>query len=183
MNLADEKVAAASGLVQSGPSLRALADLQEGGPMKRFLMFVGVSAVVGSLYVAAASGSQHTRVPTAKQFAALKKKVTGLQKEVGQISKAEKQVISFLTCYTSVGVLPVTERGDPKGAWGYQYNSSAGGVVKPQTALDVATTNPQALLQAVDPKCLVAATIIFANHRRPGTRGGGPLALLPEHMP
>jgi len=99
--------------------------------MKRFLMLVGVFAVVGTPYVAAASGSQQSSVPTAKQFAALKKKVAGLQ-----------------------------------------------------TALDVAASSPQALLQAVDPKCLIAATITFASgHHLPRTGGGGHLGLLPERMP
>jgi hypothetical protein len=150
--------------------------------MNRFLMFVGVSAVVGTLYVATASGSQRSSVPTAKQFAALKKKVTGLKKEIDQVNKTEKQVISFLTCY-SVGVVPVTQRGDPKGTWGYQYNAYSGGAVKPQTALDVAATSPQALLQAVDPKCLIAATITFGSgHHLPSTLSRH-LALLPERMP
>ena len=50
--------------------------------MRRFLMLVGVAAVAGAMYVAAASGSQQAKGPTLKQFKALKAQVTTLSKKL-----------------------------------------------------------------------------------------------------
>jgi hypothetical protein len=45
-------------------------------------MLVGVAAVAGAMYVAAASGSQRSTGPTAKQFKALRTQVTVLSKKL-----------------------------------------------------------------------------------------------------
>lgn len=50
--------------------------------MRQFLMLVGVAAVAGAMYVAAASGSQQSTGPTAKQFKALKAQVATLSKKL-----------------------------------------------------------------------------------------------------
>jgi hypothetical protein len=49
--------------------------------MRRFVGALALVAVAGAIYVAAAPGAQQAG-PTAKQFAALKKTVTKLQKQV-----------------------------------------------------------------------------------------------------
>ena len=53
--------------------------------MKRFLMLVAVATVAGAMYVAAAPGSQQSRGPTARKFAALKRQVGGLTKTLKQV--------------------------------------------------------------------------------------------------
>ncbi len=55
--------------------------------MRRFLMLVGVAAVAGAMYVAAAPGGRQATGPTARQFAALKKQVAKLQKQVKAVDK------------------------------------------------------------------------------------------------
>src|SRR5262245_37710184 len=55
---------------------------KERSSMKRFLMLVAVAAVAAAMYVAAAPGSRLQTGPTARQFAALKKQVGKLQKQV-----------------------------------------------------------------------------------------------------
>jgi hypothetical protein len=50
-------------------------------PMKRLLMLLAVAAVAAALYATTAPGSLQTG-PSAQQFAALKKKVSKLQKQV-----------------------------------------------------------------------------------------------------
>jgi hypothetical protein len=50
--------------------------------MKRFLMALAVAAVGAVTYVAAAPGSPQAAGPTARQFAALKRQVGNLQKQV-----------------------------------------------------------------------------------------------------
>jgi hypothetical protein len=50
--------------------------------MKRFLMVLAVAAVGAVTYVAAAPGSPQAAGPTARQFAALKRQVGNLQKQV-----------------------------------------------------------------------------------------------------
>ena len=50
--------------------------------MTRFLTLLAVAAIAGAMYVAAAPGGLRSSGPTAKQFKALSKKVTKLQKQV-----------------------------------------------------------------------------------------------------
>jgi hypothetical protein len=55
--------------------------------MKRFLTLLAVAAIAGVMYVAAAPGGLRSSGPTAKQFKALSKKVTKLQKQVTTLKK------------------------------------------------------------------------------------------------
>ena len=70
--------------------------------MRRFLMLLGVAAVAGPMYVAAAAGSQRSAQsagPTAKQFAALKKQVAALQKKVKTVqNEADGEAAVLLHC-------------------------------------------------------------------------------------
>jgi hypothetical protein len=134
-----------------------------GGPMKRFLMLVAVAAVAGAMYVAAASGSQQSRRgPTAKQFAALKKEVGGLKKQLTQVKAIAVDADSFIAqCLIQGGAAPVSQFGDAQGqTYGYHYNDGTNEGYR--TALDLDTSaNPQGYLQGVDPSCLAPA----ATHR------------------
>jgi hypothetical protein len=55
--------------------------------MTRFLTLLAVAAIAGAMYVAAAPGGLRSSGPTAKQFKALTKKVTKLQKQVTNLKK------------------------------------------------------------------------------------------------
>jgi hypothetical protein len=126
--------------------------------MKRFLMLVGVAAVAGAMYVAAASGSQQSRGPTARQFAALKKEVGGLKKQLKQVKAIAIDADSFIgQCLIQGGAAPVSQFGDAQSqTFGYHYND--GTTESYRTALDLDMgANPQGYLQGVDPSCVAPA--------------------------
>jgi hypothetical protein len=135
--------------------------------MRRFLMLVGVAAVAGAMYVAAAPGSRQALPPTAKQFAALKKQVAVLNTKLKALTKDEKSVktaaglaVGYLVnCFfDSAGNLEnlqVNDFGDT--TTGFLFGTTAGGT--PRSALDVnvAGTTPLAYLQEVTPACVTGA--------------------------
>jgi len=132
--------------------------------MRRFLMLVGVAAVAGAMYVAAASGSQQSRGPTAKQFKALKKQVASLSKTLKTVkSEADAAVGIIGACYLTVSgssatitVLPVSQFGSTSAGFLYGTSSSS----TPRTALDINTASPLAYLQEVNPACLTGTTAL-----------------------
>lgn len=103
--------------------------------MKRFLIVLLVAAVAGATYAATAPGGQASG-PTAAQFRALKKEVTGLRKQLGDVKHLLRDCMSSSA--------PITRRGDwqtPAGpTYGYSYSDHAGGASAPETALDVANS-------------------------------------------
>jgi hypothetical protein len=123
-------------------------------------MLVGVAAVAGAMYVAAASGSQQSRGPTAKQFKALKKQVATLSKTLKQVkSEADAAVVIIANCYLTnsagsvhITTLPVSQFGNTVSS-GFLFGTTTSST--PRSALDVDTgAAPQADLQEVNPTCL-----------------------------
>jgi hypothetical protein len=134
--------------------------------MKRFLMLVGVAAVAGAMYVAASPASQQSKFASEKQVVALQKKVAALTKSLKTVkSEADAAVGIIGACYLkdngngtfSFLVTPVSQFGNASA--GFLYGTSGGST--PRSALDVATSSPQAYLQGVDPAC---ATQSFLRH-------------------
>jgi hypothetical protein len=158
------------------------------GQMKRFLMLVGVAAVAGAMYVAAAPGSQQASGPTAKQFNALKKQVASLSKTLKTVKAEAAAADGFVqACLVSTnsGVLPINLFGDPNGAvtgtaQGYKYGTGADPTLTTNdgyaTALNLDTSTPfqGVYIQGVDPTCVTAG----ATHHL--TRSGH-LSLQAEH--
>lgn len=114
--------------------------------MKRFLMLIGVAAVAGAMYVAAASGSQQAKAPTAKQFNALKKQVASLSKTlkaVKTVAAAEATVLN--AC--DAGAAPIDDFGDGVNATpteGYEYSPTSAANTSNTfltTALDIAPSS------------------------------------------
>jgi hypothetical protein len=135
--------------------------------MKRFLMLVGVAAVAGAMYVAAAPGSRQATGPTAQQFATLKREVTSLSKKLSVLTKDEKNVKALAVnaggfiadCFLKAGVAPVTQFGDVNGTFGFSYTAVASGPATTRTALDLdAGATPQGFLQGVDPSCVTSSS-------------------------
>lgn len=108
--------------------------------MNRFVALLAVAIVAGAMYVAAAPGSRQAAGPTAKQFAALKKQVTKLEKQV-KSAKTEATAVAavMLQCllHQTVGV---SQNGDPGGTYGYSY--TANGTTTLTTALDLNSSAP-----------------------------------------
>jgi len=99
--------------------------------MRQFLMLVGVAAVAGAMYVAAASGSQQSTGPTAKQFKALKAQVATLSKKV-KTTQGDLNALAFAYIHCSL----------PSEVGVAQFN--LGGTETHPTALDLAGANPPA---------------------------------------
>ena len=134
--------------------------------MKRFLMLVGVAVVAAAMYVAASPASQQSSGPTLRQFNALKKQVATLSKKLKAVtSEADAAVGIIGACYLhqnsdgTVGFnfMPVSQFGNTSS--GFLFGTSAANA--PRTALDVATSSPQAYLQEMDPQC---ATVNALRH-------------------
>lgn len=128
--------------------------------MKRFLMLVGVAVVAAAMYVAAGSASQQSKGVTQKQFKALKKQVATLSKTLKAVKSEADAALGIIgTCYLhqnadgTIGftVMPVSQFGSTTST-GFLYGPN-GGPGSPRTALDIATSSPQAYLQQVDPQC------------------------------
>jgi hypothetical protein len=137
--------------------------------MKRFLLLVGVAAVAGAMYVAAAPGSRQATAPTAKQFNTLKKQVASLNKKLKVLTKDEKTVKTaavaaveyigacFLDSSGNIQNLQVNEFGTT--TTGFLFGTPAGGATPgtatARSALDVdASGSPLAYLQKVTPACV-----------------------------
>jgi len=119
--------------------------------MKRFLMLVAVAAVAGAMYVAAAPGSRQARPASAKQFAALKKKVATLTKTLNALKKDEGTVKTLATAEATLldacaaVAVPIDQFGDSTGqTQGYEYSLTSPPatytVPTLETALDAAAT-------------------------------------------
>lgn len=155
--------------------------------MNRFLMLLGVAAVAGMMYVAAASGSQQSRGVTAKQFTALKKQVADLKQNVsvlktqlGAVSTSAAADTSFISkCLVSAkaGALPVSDFGDGQNnTFGYTYFDGTNTFYT--SALDIdGSGTPEGYLQLVDPSC--APKGLRQAQSRTGKR---PLPHLSEHV-
>lgn len=140
--------------------------------MKRFLMLVGVAAVAGAMYVAAAPGSRQAAPPTARQFAALKKQVAALSKNLKVLKKDEAQVklaavatVSyiggcFLDSNANIVNLAVNQFGTSSD--GFLFGTPGGGATATtRSALDIDTSgSPKAYLQAVNSDCLTSASAL-----------------------
>ena len=90
--------------------------------MNRFLMLVGVAAVAGAMYAAAASGSQQSVGVTAQQFAALKRQVATLSRKVNTAQK-DVNAVAFAYAHCSLhSKIGIDLRGDPSGGYGYAFS-------------------------------------------------------------
>jgi hypothetical protein len=115
--------------------------------MKRFLMLVGVAAIAGVMYVAAASGSQQSNGPSGKQFKALKLEVAALQKKVKSVqteADGESAVILHCMLHSVFGVVQRSNYaiGDP--------------VTGESSAIDLTASGAQYLVAGfnTDPVCM-----------------------------
>lgn len=136
--------------------------------MKRFLMLVGVAAVAGAMYVAAAPGSRQASPPTARQFAALKRQVASLSTKLKALTTDEKAVKQaaiaaveyiggcFLDSNGNIQNLQVAEVGNATTGFLFGAAATTG---TPRSALDVNTPGlpPLAYLQEVTPACVTGA--------------------------
>ena len=154
--------------------------------MKRFLMLLAVAAVAGGMYVAAATGSQQAKGPTAKQFKALQKQVASLKTQVAQAKKNAASAVGFIEgCFltSNAGVAPVSVFGDTAATpvWGYgYYTHAAPTVLSYATALDIdGSTSPGGYLQGVDPSCVSSSAASKALMHA----GSGRLPTRAEHTP
>lgn len=140
--------------------------------MKRFLMLVGVAAVAGAMYVAAAPGSRQASPPTARQFAALKKQVASLSTKLKALTKDEKAVKTaavaaveyigacFLDSNGNIENLQVNDFGTAAGGFLFGTTTGTTTTATPRSALDVnvAGTTPLAYLQEVTPACVTGTS-------------------------
>jgi len=90
--------------------------------MKHLAVLIAAGLVAVAVYAVAAPAGEQKVTP--KQFAALSKRVTNLQKELR----------GFESCLTQA--IPVSSFGDPNGTFGYVYDDSTGHEFL-TTALDV----------------------------------------------
>ena len=140
--------------------------------MKRFLMLVGVAAVAGAMYVAAAPGSRQSTAPTARQFNALKQQVASLNKKLKVLTKDEKTVKTaaiaaveyigacFLDSSGNIQNLQVNEFGTTTTGFlfGTPVAGATPGTSTARSALDVdASATPLAYLQEITPACVTGA--------------------------
>lgn len=154
--------------------------------MRQFLMLVGVAAVAGAMYVAAASGSQQSAGPTAKQFNALKKQVATLSKTLKLVKATAVDADGFVrSCLlsTNSGVVGASQDGSTTvGQPGYVFGTTAevtAGTESVRTALypTVSGVIPQAYLQAVDPNCVSSSAL----RQHTSHSGSSRLQLRAEH--
>jgi hypothetical protein len=105
--------------------------------MNRFLMLLGVAAIAGMMYVAAASGSQRSVGVTTKQFAALERQVGALSKKV-KTAQSDVNSVAYVYAHCSLhSQIGIDRRGGS--TFGYSY--SPDGVNSSfATALDLDTS-------------------------------------------
>jgi hypothetical protein len=125
--------------------------------MNRFLILLAAAAVAGAMYVAAAPGGQTRSGPTAKQFKALSRKVTTLQKQLGAVKKLSGEEAVILVGCLLYTTAPTSQYGAvTSGTSGYVYgipsNSTTFGST---TALDLTHSGgtPAFSLLGVNPDC------------------------------
>jgi len=149
--------------------------------MKRLLMLVGVAAVAGAMYVAAAPGSsQSAAPPTARQFATLKRQVASLSKSLKALKKDEAQVkkaaaaaVGFIgACFFDgngqLENLPVNQFGTTSS--GFLFGTDLPSGAAPRSALDVdASGSPLAFLQEITPACLTSTAALRHGSVRSGS--------------
>lgn len=105
--------------------------------MNRFLMLLGVAAIAGMMYVAAASGSQQSRGVTVQQFAALKRQVAALSKKV---NTAQNDVNSVAAVYVHCSLhsqIGIDQHGGSTFGYSYSPDGISSGFA---TALDLDTS-------------------------------------------
>jgi hypothetical protein len=130
--------------------------------MKRFLAVAAVALAAVAVYAAVAPAGP--TVVTPKQFAALSKKVTKLQKDFNTL----QSLVS--TCAFNQAV-PVAQFGNPTGNEGYVYQNPDT-TLELQTALDVsATSSAQGWFLSTTTACANAInsgkkTLLFRAHMR-----------------
>jgi len=117
----------------------------EGKRMKRLLVLVATAGLAVGLYAATAGGGQQAVTPG--QFAALKKSVVKLQKDV-------KTLNSVVGSCLFVQALPVARFGASDGTQGYVY-ARPDATFFPTTALDLVSQGetPQAWLVGTSTDC------------------------------
>jgi hypothetical protein len=128
--------------------------------MNRFLMLVGVAAVASAMYVAAASGSQRSAGPTAKQFAALKKQVAVLQKKEKSTDNLANDTAVVLVHCVMHKVQGLLQLGDASGAntYGFTYTPANSNTATMRSAVDfypaASSTTVVPLFNESDPACV-----------------------------
>jgi hypothetical protein len=128
--------------------------------MKRFLAVAAVALAAVAVYAAVAPAGP--QVVTPKQFAALSKKVTKLQKDFNTLQSL------VATCAFNQAV-PVAQFGNPAGNEGYVYQNPDSSL-ELQTALDVsATSSAQGWFLSTTTSCANAInsgkkTLLFRAH-------------------
>jgi hypothetical protein len=101
--------------------------------MRRFLMLVGVAAVAGAMYVAAASGSQQSTGPTAKQFKALKTQVAALSKK---LKTTQNNLDALAAAYVHCSLpkeIGIAQKGGS--TFGYNFTPGAGSPFSPRHSI------------------------------------------------
>ena len=118
--------------------------------MKRFLALVATALLAVGLYAATAGGTQQAVTPA--QFAALKKQVSKLQKDVNNLK-------AFANC---VGYAPVAEFGTD--AFGYHFKQPDGSEIF-TSALDIAAPGetPDGYFATIDQQCIQRAGLVRAR--------------------
>ena len=113
--------------------------------MKRLLVLVATAGLAVGLYATTAGGGQQAVTPG--QFAALKKTVTSLQKQV-------KTLNSVVGSCLFIQAIPVARYGANDGTQGYLYGRTDGSIV-PTTAIDVTSQGetPQAWIVGTSTDC------------------------------
>jgi hypothetical protein len=124
---------------------------EEGEPMKRLLALVALAGLAVALYAATATGGQQAVTP--KQFAALKKQVTTMQKDVNVLK-------GFVA--NCIGVIGVTRFGGTSA--GYHYKQPDGSEIL-TSALDVSDQGETAsgLLATIDQQCVQSNALRLAR--------------------
>jgi hypothetical protein len=115
--------------------------------MRRFLMLAAFAAVAAAMYVAAASGSQQSRGPTAKQFKALKTQVATLSKKL-KTTQNDLSALALAYVHCSLpSEIGLAEKPSGGGSgWGYDF-TFGDGTPGFAAALDLAATAPAAPVQ------------------------------------
>lgn len=129
--------------------------------MKRFAGVLAVVAVAAAVYVAMASGGQHAG-PTAKQFAALKKQVAKLQKQVKAADNDALGVGAFVLECLANGPVAVDSVGSATDGYLFGPPQVAGTAeaTTATTALNLAPSTESApqyrvlVVNASQPSCL-----------------------------
>jgi hypothetical protein len=115
--------------------------------VRQFLMLVGVAAVAGAMYVAAASGSRQSTGPTAKQFKALKTQVAALSKK---LKTTQNNLDGLAAAYVHCSLpseIGIAEKPSGGGSgWGYDF-TFGDGTPGFAAALDLAATAPATAVQ------------------------------------